>query len=72
MWEIEGYANIELITVTDYIFVRRHRYVFREARPTEKNVVGADGKEMAGMQGIRAGLQEIGPSTPSCDNIWLS
>lgn len=46
----------------DYIFVRRHRYVFREARPTEKNVADAEGKEMAGVKGIRAGLQEIGPS----------
>lgn len=52
----------QLLTGTvDYIFVRRHRYVFREARATEKNVVDAEGKEMKGMQGIRAGLQEIGP-----------
>ena len=35
--------------------------MFREARPTEKNVVDAEGKEMTGMQGIRAGLQELGP-----------
>lgn len=45
----------------DYLFVRRHRYVFREKRETEKSVVGADGKEMQGAEGIRAGLQELGP-----------
>ena len=45
----------------DYIFLRRHRYVFREKRETEKNVVGPDGKEVEGAQGIRAGLQELGP-----------
>lgn len=45
----------------DYIFLRRHRYVFREKRETEKSVVGEDGKEMKGVEGIRAGLQELGP-----------
>ena len=50
------------LIVLDYIFVRRHRYLFREARTTEKNVADADGKEMKGVEGIRAGLQEIGPS----------
>jgi ribosome production factor 1 len=45
----------------DYIFVRRHRYVFREKRASEKNVLDAEGKEMKGVQGIRAGLQELGP-----------
>jgi hypothetical protein len=28
--------------------------------------VGADGKEMEGVKGIRAGLQEIGPSKYLC------
>ena len=41
--------------------MRRHRYVFREKRETEKPVVGADGEEMRGAEGIRAGLQELGP-----------
>ncbi len=45
----------------DYIFLRRHRYVFRARRATEKSVVGADGKELRGMEQIRAGLQELGP-----------
>lgn len=45
----------------DYIFLRRHRYVFRDKRKTEKSVVGADGKELKGMEQIRAGLQELGP-----------
>ncbi|KAK3380012.1 anticodon-binding protein [Lasiosphaeria ovina] len=59
--ELGGRQVVTLHNQRDYIFVRRHRYVFREARPTEKNVVGADGKELEGLQGIRAGLQEIGP-----------
>ena len=45
----------------DYIFVRRHRYVFREKRETEKSVIGPDGKGVKGAEGIRAGLQELGP-----------
>ncbi|KAK4238945.1 ribosome production factor 1 [Achaetomium macrosporum] len=59
--EIAGRQVVTLHNQRDYIFFRRHRYIFREARPTEKNVVGADGKEMEGVKGIRAGLQEIGP-----------
>ncbi|KAL2015510.1 hypothetical protein VTK56DRAFT_5348 [Thermocarpiscus australiensis] len=59
--ELSGRQVVTLHNQRDYIFFRRHRYIFREARPTEKNVVGPDGKEMAGVQGIRAGLQEIGP-----------
>lgn len=59
--ELSGRQVVTLHNQRDYIFFRRHRYVFREARATEKNVVTADGKEMEGMQGIRAGLQEIGP-----------
>lgn len=35
--------------------------MFREKRETEKNVVGPDGKEVEGVKGIRAGLQELGP-----------
>ena len=60
--ELQGRQVVTLHNQRDYIFFRRHRYVFREARTTEKNVVTAEGKEMEGMQGIRAGLQEIGPS----------
>ncbi|KAK0622908.1 anticodon-binding protein [Immersiella caudata] len=59
--ELAGRQVVTLHNQRDYIFVRRHRYVFREARPTEKNVVDADGKEMVGVKGIRAGLQELGP-----------
>lgn len=60
--EITGRQVVTLHNQRDYIFFRRHRYVFREAKSTEKNVTAADGSEMKGMQGIRAGLQEIGPS----------
>ncbi|GAB1320154.1 Ribosome production factor 1 [Madurella fahalii] len=59
--ELSGRQVVTLHNQRDYIFFRRHRYIFREARPTEKNVVGAGGKEMEGVKGIRAGLQEIGP-----------
>ncbi|BDD61989.1 hypothetical protein MPDQ_005067 [Monascus purpureus] len=59
--EFEGRQVVTLHNQRDYIFVRRHRYVFREKRETEKRVVGADGKEMKGAEDIRAGLQELGP-----------
>ncbi|KXX74950.1 Ribosome production factor 1 [Madurella mycetomatis] len=59
--ELAGRQVVTLHNQRDYMFFRRHRYIFREARPTEKNVVGTDGKEMEGVKGIRAGLQEIGP-----------
>jgi len=42
-------------TSRDYIFFRRHRYIIREKRETEKSVVSADGKEMRGVENIRAG-----------------
>ncbi|KAL2001831.1 hypothetical protein VTN02DRAFT_1151 [Thermoascus thermophilus] len=57
----EGRQVVTIHCQRDYCFVRRHRYVFREKRETEKSVVGADGKEMKGVEGIRAGLQELGP-----------
>jgi len=59
--EFEGRQVVTLHNQRDYIFVRRHRYVFREKRETEKAVVGADGKELEGAEGIRTGLQELGP-----------
>lgn len=45
----------------DYIFVRRHRYIFRDKRATEKSVVDTDGKPMKDVEDIRMGLQELGP-----------
>ncbi|MCJ1371519.1 hypothetical protein MMC20_002737 [Loxospora ochrophaea] len=59
--EFEGRQVVTLHNQRDYIFLRRHRYIFREKRPTEKNVVGPDGKDVKGAEGIRAGLQELGP-----------
>jgi len=41
--------------------LRRHRYIFRDKREREKSIVGADGKAVKGVEGIRAGLQELGP-----------
>ena len=34
--------------------------MFRDKRDSEKSVVGPDGKEVKGVEGIRAGLQELG------------
>ena len=59
--ELQGRQVITLHNQRDYIFVRRHRYVFRNKRETEKSVVGADGKVVKGVEDIRAGLQELGP-----------
>ncbi|KAI9850917.1 MAG: hypothetical protein M1838_004802 [Thelocarpon superellum] len=59
--ELQGRQVVTLHNQRDYIFVRRHRYVFRDKRPTEKSVIGSDGKEVKGAEEIRAGLQELGP-----------
>ncbi|KAH7051291.1 RNA processing factor 1 [Macrophomina phaseolina] len=59
--ELEGRQVVTLHNQRDYIFVRRHRYVFRDKRASEKPVVGADGKPMKGVEDIKAGLQELGP-----------
>jgi ribosome production factor 1 len=59
--ELLGRQVITLHNQRDYIFVRRHRYVFRDKRETEKSVVGPDGKVIKGVEDIRAGLQELGP-----------
>ncbi|KAJ6786521.1 hypothetical protein PWT90_07040 [Aphanocladium album] len=59
--EFQGRQVITLHNQRDYIFVRRHRYVFRDKRTTEKSVVDADGEKMKGVEDIRAGLQELGP-----------
>ena len=59
--ELQGRQVVTLHNQRDYIFLRRHRYVFREKRETEKSVVGPDGKVVKGVESIRAGLQELGP-----------
>lgn len=59
--ELQGRQVVTLHNQRDYIFLRRHRYVFREKKETEKSVVGPDGKVVEGVEGIRAGLQELGP-----------
>ncbi|OTB06902.1 hypothetical protein M426DRAFT_100330 [Hypoxylon sp. CI-4A] len=59
--ELQGRQVVTLHNQRDYIFLRRHRYVFRDKRATEKSVVGPDGKELKGVESIRAGLQELGP-----------
>lgn len=59
--ELRGRQVVTLHNQRDYIFLRRHRYIFREKRETEKSVIGPDGKQVQGVEGIRAGLQELGP-----------
>ncbi|KAI1490654.1 Brix-domain-containing protein [Biscogniauxia mediterranea] len=59
--EFEGRQVVTFHNQRDYIFVRRHRYIFRDKRASEKSAVGADGKELKGVEGIRTGLQELGP-----------
>ncbi|KFY69181.1 hypothetical protein V496_00457 [Pseudogymnoascus sp. VKM F-4515 (FW-2607)] len=59
--ELQGRQVVTLHNQRDYIFVRRHRYVFRDKRATEKSVVGPDGEKVKGVEEIRAGLQELGP-----------
>lgn len=59
--DLQGRQVLTLHNQRDYIFLRRHRYIFRDKRETEKSVVGPDGREVKGVEGIRAGLQELGP-----------
>ncbi|KAJ4392230.1 Ribosome production factor 1 [Gnomoniopsis smithogilvyi] len=59
--DIEARQVVTLHNQRDYIFLRRHRYIFRDKRATEKSVQSADGTELKGVEGIRAGLQELGP-----------
>ncbi|KAI0554246.1 Brix-domain-containing protein [Xylaria curta] len=59
--ELIGRQAVMFHNSRDYIFFRRHRYIIRDKKATEKSVVGADGKEMKGVENIRAGLQELGP-----------
>ena len=59
--QLTGRQVVTLHNQRDYIFLRRHRYVFREKRETEKSVVGPDGTVVKGVEDLRAGLQELGP-----------
>lgn len=59
--EHEGRQVVTLHNQRDYIFVRRHRYVFRDKRPTEKSIVDLNGAVVKGAEAIKAGLQELGP-----------
>jgi len=56
--EFEGRQVVCFHNQRDFIFVRRHRYVFKNS---EKSIADEDGKPMAGVEGIRVGLQELGP-----------
>ncbi|PKS12964.1 hypothetical protein jhhlp_000305 [Lomentospora prolificans] len=56
--EFEGRQVVCFHNQRDFIFVRRHRYIFKDS---EKSIADEDGKPMAGVEGIRVGLQELGP-----------
>ena len=60
--DLEGRQVVTLHNQRDYIFLRRHRYVFRDKRETERSVTDPhSGKEVKGVEKVRAGLQELGP-----------
>ncbi|KKY19222.1 putative rna processing factor 1 [Phaeomoniella chlamydospora] len=59
--QIQGRQVVTLHNQRDYIFLRRHRYIFREKRETEKSVTNTEGEAVKGVEDIRAGLQELGP-----------
>lgn len=59
--ELAGRQVVTLHNQRDYIFVKRHRYVFRDRRETEKSAMDEDGREMKWARNIRVGLQELGP-----------
>ncbi|KAH8146276.1 uncharacterized protein LAJ45_09718 [Morchella importuna] len=67
--EIRGRQVVTLHNQRDFIFLRRHRYVFRDRREGEKPVGygledgGKDGGNGSnGMEGdVKVGLQELGP-----------
>ncbi|KAF2240317.1 Brix-domain-containing protein [Trematosphaeria pertusa] len=59
--ELIGRTVVTLHNQRDYIFLRRHRYVFRDKKETEKSVIGTDGKPVKGVESIKVGMQELGP-----------
>ncbi|KAF1939297.1 Brix-domain-containing protein [Clathrospora elynae] len=59
--ELEGRQVLTLHNQRDYVFVRRHRYVFRDKRESEKPYLAADGKPLQGVEDVKVGMQEIGP-----------
>lgn len=67
--ELTGRQVVTLHNQRDYIFFRRHRYVFRDKRESEKPVGygledgGRDGGNGSkGVEGeVKVGLQELGP-----------
>ncbi|EPE06559.1 rna processing factor 1 [Ophiostoma piceae UAMH 11346] len=59
--ELVGRTVVTLHNQRDFVFVRRHRYMMREKRETERSVTEKDGKKMTGVEDLRVALQEIGP-----------
>ncbi|KAF2012626.1 Brix-domain-containing protein [Aaosphaeria arxii CBS 175.79] len=57
--QFQGRTVVTMHNQRDYIFWRRHRYVFREKKGREKPVLGSDNKEI--LENLKTGLQELGP-----------
>ncbi|KAK8138871.1 hypothetical protein PG984_002251 [Apiospora sp. TS-2023a] len=64
--EFQGRQVVTCHNQRDYIFVRQHRYNFRDKRTTEKSAVDADGKVMKGVEDVKAVIQEVGPARWTC------
>ncbi|KAB5558207.1 anticodon-binding protein [Coniochaeta sp. 2T2.1] len=60
--EIQGRQVVTVHNQRDFIMIRRHRYVFRDKRATEKPVTSVEGEKIKGFEEIRVGLQALGPN----------
>ncbi|OXV07428.1 hypothetical protein Egran_04807 [Elaphomyces granulatus] len=59
--EVVGRQVVTIHNQRDYMFLRRHRYMFGDKRPTERSITGVDGRPIAGVEDLKVRLQEIGP-----------
>ncbi|KAK8089330.1 hypothetical protein PG997_004291 [Apiospora hydei] len=67
--EFQGRQVVTCHNQRDYIFIRQHRYNFRDKRATEKSAVDADGKVMKGVEDVKAVIQEVGPARWTCKSV---
>ncbi|KAF2858052.1 Brix-domain-containing protein [Piedraia hortae CBS 480.64] len=59
--ELQGRQVVTFHCQRDFVFFRRHRYVFRERTGTEHGVKSVDENGKVKEEKFRAGLQELGP-----------
>jgi ribosome production factor 1 len=59
--ELQGRQVVTFHNQRDFVFVRRHRYVFRDKRKTEKSALDDEGAPLKSVEDIKVGLQELGP-----------